>query len=115
VSLLVVLVVGTLCAAALGTAATAVVPTAESAQPVLSLAFYPVVLLSGALGGAAGRSGALGEVLRWLPVEPMIDAVTRALHPAAGALPPAHDVATLAGWAVAGLIVSLVSFRWQPT
>ena len=114
VSLLVVLVVGTLCVAALGTAATAVVPTAESAQPVLALTFYPLVLLSGALGGTGG-SGRLGEVLRWLPVEPMIDAVTRALHPAAGALPPAQDLAVLAGWAVAGVAVSLVTFRWQPT
>ena len=45
----------------------------------------------------------------------MIDAVTRALHPAAGALPPAQDLAVLAGWAVAGVAVSLVTFRWQPT
>ena len=114
VDLLVVLVVGTLCVAALGTAATAVVPTAESAQPVLSLTFYPLVLLSGALGGAAGGSGRLGEVLRWLPVEPMIDAVTRALHQGAGALPPAQDLAVLAGWTVTGLAVSLVTFRWHP-
>ena len=82
---------------------------------MLALTFYPLVLLSGALGGAAGGCGRLGEVLRWLPVEPMIDAVTRALHPAAGALPPGQDLAVLAGWAVAGVAVSLVTFRWQPT
>jgi ABC-2 type transport system permease protein len=115
VGLLVAVVLGTLCVAALGTAATAVVPTAESAQPVLSLTFYPLVLLSGALGGTAGGSGRLGEVLSRLPVEPMIDAVTRALRPGAGVLPPAADLAVLAGWAVAGVIVSLVSFRWQPS
>jgi ABC-2 type transport system permease protein len=113
-SLLVVLVVGTLCWAALGTAATAVVPSADSAQPVLALTFYPLVLLSGALGGAPGGAGRFGEVLRWLPVVPMIDAVTRALRPGAGALPPAHDLAVLAVWAVAGLAVSLVTFRWKP-
>jgi hypothetical protein len=45
----------------------------------------------------------------------MMDAVTRALHQGAGALPPAPDLAVLAGWAAVGLIVSLVSFRWQPT
>jgi ABC-2 type transport system permease protein len=115
VGLLVALILGTLCLAALGTAATAVVPTAESAQPVLSLTFYPLVLLSGTLGGAAGGSGRLGDVLGWLPVEPMIDAVSRALGPGAGVLPPAGDLAILAGWAVAGVLVSLVSFRWQPS
>ena len=51
-----VLVVGTLCVAALGTAATAVVPTAESAQPVLALTFYPLVLLSGAWAARAAAA-----------------------------------------------------------
>ena len=111
VGVLVVLVIGTLCVAALGTAATAAVPTAVSAKPVLSLTFYPLVLLSGALGGAAGGSGPLGRVLGWLPVEPMIDAIARALQQGAGVLPPAGDLAVLAGWAAVGLIVSLVSFH----
>jgi len=53
-------------------------------------------------------------VLRWLPVEPMVDAVTRALQRVAGALPPAHDLAVLAGWALTGLAVSLAMFRWHP-
>ena len=44
----------------------------------------------------------------------MIDAVTRALHQGAGALPPAQDLAVLAGWTVAGLAVSLLTFRWHP-
>jgi hypothetical protein len=69
---------------------------------VLSLTFYPLVLLSGALGGAAGGSGRLGQVLGWLPIEPMIDAVTRALQQGTGVLPPAGDVAVLAGWAAVG-------------
>jgi hypothetical protein len=45
----------------------------------------------------------------------MIDAVTRALQQGTGVLPPAGDVAVLAGWAAVGLIVSLVSFRWKPS
>jgi len=73
------------------------------------------VLLSGALGGAAGGSGRLGRVLGLLPVEPMIDAVTRALQQGTGVLPPVGDLAVLAGWTAVGLIVSLVSFRWQPS
>ena len=51
---------------------------------MLSLTFYPLVLLSGALGGAAGGSGRLGQVL------------------GTGVLPPAGDVAVLAGWAAVG-------------
>ena len=44
---------------------------------------------------------------------PGIDAVTRALQQGTGVLPPAGDLAVLARWAAVGLIVSLVSFRWQ--
>ena len=110
--LLVVLVVGTMCVAALGTAATAAIPTAESAQPVLSLTFYPLALLSGALGGGAGGSGRL---LSLLPVQPMIDAAARALRHGTGGLPPTGDLAALAGWAAVGLVVSLLSFRWTPS
>lgn len=54
-------------------------------------------------------------MLGWLPVERTIDAVTRALQQSTGMLPPAGDLAVLAGWAVVGLIVSLVRFRWQPS
>ena len=46
---------------------------------------------------------------------PGIDAVTRALQQGTGVLPPAGDLAVLARWAAVGLIVSLVSFRWQPS
>jgi hypothetical protein len=41
--------------------------------------------------------------------------VARALDPAGGALPPGRDLAVLAYWAMAGLAVSLVTFRWHPT
>jgi ABC-2 type transport system permease protein len=67
-------------------------PPRESAQPVLSLTFYPLVLLYRRPRGAAGGSGRLGRVLGLLPVEPMIDAVTRALQQGTGVLPPAGDL-----------------------
>lgn len=82
---------------------------------MLALTFYPLVLLSGGLGDGSAPSGRLGQALRWLPVQPTVEAVARALDPAGGALPPARDLAVLAYWGMAGLAVCLVTFRWHPT
>jgi hypothetical protein len=60
--------------------------------------------------------------MSYLPAQPMIDAVTRALEPAAGqsglalsglAL-PGRDLAVLAAWAVGCLLLSVRFFRWDP-
>jgi hypothetical protein len=47
-SLFVVLGVAALAWAGVGTALTALIPTAESAQPLLAFSYFPVMLLSGA-------------------------------------------------------------------
>jgi ABC-2 type transport system permease protein len=108
-----VVVVGALTWTALGTAATAIVPTAESAQPLLALTCYPVLLLSGGFGTAGGVSGGwLSDVLSRLPAVPLIDAAQRALTGSAGF--PSGDYLTLAAWASVGVLAALLRFRWQP-
>jgi hypothetical protein len=50
--------------------------------------------------------------MSYLPAQPRIDAVTRALGYPLG--PPARDLAVLAAWAVSGLLLSVRFFRWDP-
>jgi hypothetical protein len=50
--------------------------------------------------------------MSYLPAQPMIDAVNRALQHS-GAL-PGRDLAVLAAWALGGLLVSVRCFRWDP-
>jgi ABC-2 type transport system permease protein len=97
--LLVALGFGALAWAAVGTAVSAFIPTAAAAQPLLSLSYFPVMLLSGVLG--TGR--------------PTVDAVTHALA-ATGSAPsvPVHDLAVLAAWAAGGLLAALRLFGWAP-
>jgi hypothetical protein len=54
--------------------------------------------------------------LRYLPAQPVIDALTQVLrHTGAGLAPiPPRDVAVLAAWAVAGVLISVRFFRWDP-
>jgi ABC-2 type transport system permease protein len=113
--LLVALGFGALAWAAVGTAVSAFIPTAAAAQPLLSLSYFPVMLLSGVLGTVGGAPGWLTSLIGWLPGQPTIDAVSHALA-ATGGSPsvPVRDLAVLAAWAAGGLLAALRLFRWAP-
>jgi hypothetical protein len=51
--------------------------------------------------------------MSYLPAQPMIDAVTRALQPTASQ--SGRDLAVLAAWALGGLVLSVRFFRWDPS
>ncbi len=102
--------------AAAGTAITALVSTAQGANPVLIFTYLPVILFSGGFGSLAGLPRWLATLMSYLPGEPLIDAATRALQYTGGALPPlpGRDLAVLAAWGVAGVLLSVRFFRWDP-
>ena len=116
VSLLAAFTIGALAWAALGTAATIVVPTAEATFPVIGLTYLPVIFLSGVFGAFPGEPNWLSTLVRYLPAQPLIDAVTGALRHTAGGLTPiaGRDLAVLVAWGAAGLLVSVCFFRWNP-
>jgi len=91
--------VGAAAWAALGTAATIVVPSTEATFPVIGLVYLPVALLSGVLGPFPGEPAWLAGLLRYLPAQPLVDAVAAALRDPGGRLlaVPGHDLVVLAG------------------
>jgi ABC-2 type transport system permease protein len=114
-SLLVIFTLGALAWAAIGTAVTPLVPTAQAAGPVLMLTYLPVILFSGGLGSLSSEPGWLATLARYLPAQPIIDAATRALRQTGGVPQiPGHDLAVLAAWAVAGVAAPVCFFRWDP-
>ena len=112
--LLVVDALGALALAAAGTAITAVIPGIQSAQPILMLAYVPLIVLSGGFGGIQSLPHWLNTAVTYLPAQPMIDAASRSLAHSSGAIMSVHDLAVLAGWIVGGLLVSSWFFRWDP-
>jgi ABC-2 type transport system permease protein len=106
---------GALALAAVGTAITALISSAQGAQPVLMLVYLPLVFLSGAFGPIANLPHWVGTAVTYLPVQPMVDALTRGLTSSSGALLPVHDWAVLVGWLAGGLVASLLFFRWDPS
>jgi ABC-2 type transport system permease protein len=120
--LLVVDMLAALALAAAGTAITAIIPSAQSAQPVLMLTYIPLIVLSGAFGAITSLPHWVNTAMTYLPVQPAIDAGSRALQQGGTMLvwPPSaagmsgHDLAVLAGWVVGGLLVSFRYFAWDP-
>jgi ABC-2 type transport system permease protein len=115
-SLLLIFVLGALAWAAIGTAVTVLVPTAQSAGPVLMVTYLPVILFSGGLGSVSAEPGWLKTLATYLPAQPIISSATQALaHTGPGlTLISGRDLAVLGAWAVGGVLVSLCFFRWDP-
>jgi ABC-2 type transport system permease protein len=118
-SLLITFALGVLAWAAIGIAVTRLVPTAQSAGPVLMITYLPVILFSGGLGSVAAEPPWLATLGRYLPAQPVIDAATRALrqagpHSGGLVLVSGRELAVLAAWAVAGAAASAWFFRWDP-
>jgi len=115
-SLLLIFVLGALAWAAIGTAVTAAVPTAQSAGPVLMVTYLPVILFSGGLGSVSAEPGWLKTLATYLPAQPIISSATQALaHTGPGlTLISGRDLAVLGAWAVGGVLASLCFFRWDP-
>jgi ABC-2 type transport system permease protein len=105
---------GALALAAAGTAITAVIPSAQSAQPVLMLTYIPLIVLSGAFGAISSLPHWVNTAMTYLPVQPAIDAASRVLQQSGGAIMSAHDLAVLVAWVVGGLLASFWFFAWDP-
>jgi hypothetical protein len=104
--------VGSLALAAAGTAVTALLPSAQGVNQLLALTYIPLIIFSGGFGGLSGLPHWLTTLMSYLPAQPMIDAVTRALEPAASM--SGRDLAVLAAWAVGCLLLSVRFFKWDP-
>jgi ABC-2 type transport system permease protein len=115
VDLSLILTLGAATWASIGTVASALIPTTEAAWPLLGVTYLPLVILSGSFGTVSGQPGWLATGIDYLPVRPIIDSTWRALQ-AGGSISATslHDVAVLAAWAVAGMVLSLRYFRWAP-
>lgn len=108
-----ILIAGAAAWASIGTAVSRLIPTTESAWPLLGLTYLPLVILSGSFGTVSGQAGWVATLIDYLPVRPIIDSTSRALQSDGGISPISlHDLAVLAAWAAAGMLVSLSHFRW---
>lgn len=112
IDFLVMLTVGAAAFCALGLAVTAAVPDADAAPAVVNIAIMPLLFLSGIFIPFGNDTPSwITWVARIFPIRHFADAMQ------AGFLgTPFHwsDVAVVAAWGAAGLVVALRFFSWEP-
>ena len=100
---------------ALGIALTAAIRSAEGASAIVNLILLPMAFLSGAFGPTRHYPHVLRAIADVLPLTYLIRLVRGAI---VFDLPFWHyptAVVVLAAWGLAGLVLSLRYFRWEPT
>ncbi len=113
---IVTFVVGVAAFAAMGMAIAGLCPTASAASALANVIILPMAFVSDvfiAIEDPPGWLKILGDVL---PLKPFAEAFQNCFNPAVDA--PAFDGGRLlrvAAWGVAGLLVALKWFRWEPS
>jgi ABC-2 type transport system permease protein len=113
-ALLVTLVLSAGAFCALGLALTAVIPNADAAPAIVNATILPLFFVSNVFIPLQNAPQWLDVVSSIFPVRHFADAMLRIYDPAAAGGISASDVGVIAAWGVAGLILALRSFSWEP-
>jgi ABC-2 type transport system permease protein len=107
--------VGTCSLAALGFAVAGVVPSENAAPAVANVIVLPLEFISGIFVPSDQIPGWMDSIAGVFPVKPLFDSLFAAFDPLAGGIGAAWgDLAVVAAWGVAGVLLALRSFRWSP-
>jgi ABC-2 type transport system permease protein len=116
-ALIVSLMLGAACFCALGIAVCCFIPNADAAPAIVNGVLFPILFLSGVFFPLQDTSF-LTKVANVFPIRHFTNAVFAAFDPR---LPkgPGHgwsggDLLVMALWALAGVVVALRRFRWEP-
>jgi ABC-2 type transport system permease protein len=114
VALALAVLVGVVCFTALGVAISTVVPSQDSAGPIVSLIFFVLLFLSGLWFPLKAGSG-LARVANYFPIHHLIVAFFAPFDTQPGASPWAwHDLLVVAIWGALGTLVAVRRFAWEP-
>ena len=113
-ALLVAIVVGAFCFSALGIAVSTFVPNEDAAPAIINFVLFPLLFISGTFGPVSSSS-LLGRIAVVFPVRHLLQAMVHVFNPFGGSIGivASHTLIMIA-WGVAGLIVSIRRFRWEP-
>jgi ABC-2 type transport system permease protein len=109
--LLLTLVLGAATFCALGLALTAFVPNADAAPAVVNATILPLLFISNVFIRLDGAPAWIDAVSGFFPVRHFADAM---LDVYAGSGFAWSDLGLMAAWGVAGILIALRSFSWEP-
>ncbi len=112
--LLVVLAVGAASFCCLGIALTAVIPSQDAAAPIVNAILLPLYFLSGVFIPEDELPQDVIDFANHFPIRHFFDATFDAYIRGAGTGLAWSDLAVVAAWGVAGLLLAIRFFRWTP-
>jgi len=113
-SVLLVLVVGAATFSALGLAIAGFIPNAEAAPAVVNAVILPALFISNVFIPIENAPDWVDTVSQALPVRHFADAMLTLYNEGAAAEFPWTDVGILAAWGVAGVVLAVRTFSWEP-
>jgi ABC-2 type transport system permease protein len=113
-SLLAALVIGAATFAALGVATASLIRSADGSSAVVNFILLPMAFLTGAFGPTRHYPAFLRAIGDVLPLKYFVDLVNAIYLHGRGIWTQPEALAVLGAWAVGGLAVAAVKFRWEP-
>jgi ABC-2 type transport system permease protein len=111
--LVVFVVVGVVCFAALGVAFAHAIPNFESTAAYVNAVFLPVVFVSFYVFDSKSAPGFLRSIAEALPLKPLIDGLSGALVTGSGLGNHLDALAVIGLWGVFGLYFAMRGFSWE--
>ncbi len=117
-ALIIALLVGAGTFCALGVAISTAIPNADAAPAVVNGVLFPILFLSGVFFPVEDDT-VIARIAAIFPIRPFVEAVFTAFDPR---LPHGvehgyawGDIAVMLIWLVAGAVISVRNFRWEPS
>ena len=108
------LLLGAVSFAALGIGVTALIRSAEGASAVVNAIYLPMAFIAGAFFSPRHFPSVLQAIADVLPLTYFMRLVRDVMLHGHDIWSQGTNVAVLAAWGIAGVIVALRAFRWEP-
>ena len=113
VELVVFVVAGVICFAALGVAFAHVIPNFESTAAYVNAVFLPVVFVSFYVFDSKSAPAFVRNIAEALPLKPLIDGLSAAMVTGKGLSDNLSALAVIALWGVFGVYFAVRGFSWE--
>jgi ABC-2 type transport system permease protein len=112
--LVVAIVIGTVAFAALGLGLTGLVKSADGSSAIVNAIYLPMVFISGVFWSTESMPAFLRAIANVLPLTYLLELMRNVFISDDAVADSLADVAVLAAWGLAGLVLALQKFRWEP-
>jgi ABC-2 type transport system permease protein len=111
--LIVFVVAGVVCLAALGVAWSHVIPNFDAAPAYVNIVFLPAIFISGVFYDVDNTPAFLRDIAQALPLTHVIDGLSAAMVTGRGLADNLSALAVIGVWAAIGIVLAVRGFSWE--